>query len=248
MNSSKLFSLSFLTALLFFFISCGGNEEKTNTDSMSTDTTDMATTSTSNETSTVDRSASNVMVVRHKVSNFSKWLTSYEGHDSLRLANGIHSYVIGRGVEDSNMVMVAVKVDDLAKAKAFAKDASLKEAMKKGGVVGAPNIRFVTLNYSDTGASVSGLRSMTMFTVKDWETWQKTFESNRQIRTDNGLTDRAFGYDPEDNHKVTLVVAINDSAKATAFWNSDLIKQKRTESGVVDAMPERFVYQVVKRY
>ena len=39
---------------------------------------------------------------------------------------------------DSNMVMVALKADDMAKAKAFAKDPSLKKAMQKGGVTGAP--------------------------------------------------------------------------------------------------------------
>jgi len=43
------------------------------------------------------------------------------------------------------------------------------------------------------------------------------------------------------------VVAVNDSAKAEAFWNSDLIKQRRKESGVTGDV-ERFVYRVVKKY
>ena len=45
-------------------------------------------------------------------------------HDSMRLANEIHSYVIGKGLQDSNTVLVAVKVNDMAKAQTFAKDPS----------------------------------------------------------------------------------------------------------------------------
>ena len=52
--------------------------------------------------------------------------TAYDGHDSARLANGMHNYVIARGVDDSNTVMVAIKADDISKAKAFAKDLPLK--------------------------------------------------------------------------------------------------------------------------
>ena len=104
-----------------------------------------------------------------------------------------------------------------------------------------------------TGLSGSGKSSLAFDTiyaegnVKDWDAWRKAFESSRQIRTDNGLTDRAYGYDVDDNHKVTLVVAINDSAKANAFWKSDLIKQKRAESGVVGEV-KRHVYHVAAKY
>ena len=103
---------------------------------------------------TIVTTPQNMMVVTHKVADFAKWKTSYDEHDSLRLANGIHSYVIGRGMQDSNMVLVAVKVDDMAKAKAFAKDPSLKKAMQKGGVTGAPTISFITTIWQDTGLSV----------------------------------------------------------------------------------------------
>ena len=139
------------------------------------------------------------------------------------------------------------KNDFTRKAKAFSKDPSLKAAMQKGGVTGTPSFKFSTVVYQDMATTMSDLRSMTTFTVKDWDVWKKSFESNRQLRTDNGLTDRAYGYEVDDNHKVILVVGINDSTKAEAYWNGDLIKQKRAESGVV-GQPERFVYRVVQKY
>lgn len=223
---------------------CGGGDQKT-TDTATADSTKVDSTNTA--TSTVSTTPENIMVVWHKVADFAKWKASYEAHDSMKLSFGIHNYVIGRSVDDSNLILVATKADDMAKAKAFAKDPSLKTAMQKGGVIGAPSIYFNTMVYHDNATNMSDLRSMTMFTVKDWDAWQKAFEGSRQMRTDNGLTDRAYGHDADDNHKVVLVVAVNDSAKANAFWKSDALKQQRTASGVVGEV-QRHVYRVVQKY
>lgn len=243
MKCFKFSCLLLLATMTCFLTSCGGNREKTTTETTA-DTS--ATVSTPSKT-TIITSPENMMVVRHKISNYAKFEAAFNGHDSMRLVNGIHKYVIGRGVEDSNSIMVALKVDDMAKAKAFSKDASLKAAMQKAGVVGAPTFMFITMVYQDTATLSSGVRAMNTFTVRDWDAWKKAFESNRQLRIDNGLSDRAYGYDVDDNHKVILAVAINDSAKANAFWKSDLIKQKRAESGVI-GQPQRFLYRVVQRY
>ena len=225
--------------------SCGNNEQKTNTST----TSDSSTVSKkdSNTTSTIDTNHQTMMVVWHKVADFQKWKASFESHDSMKLSFGIHNYVVGRNVEDSNLLMVATKADDVNKAKAFIKDPTLKTAMQKSGVTGPPMILLNTIVYQDTTPNISTVRSMTMFTVKDWDAWRKAFENGRQLRKDNGITDRAYGYDVDDNHKVTLVVAINDSAKANAFWKSDLIKQKRAESGVVGEVKQR-LYRVAVKY
>ena len=246
MKQSKFTGLLFFAAMSFFLTSCGGGEskEEASTDSTTVESTTNAVTP---EVNTIVTTPQNMMVVTHKVSDFEKFKTSYDEHDSLRLANGIHSFVIGRGIDDPNMVLVAVKCDDMAKAKAFAKDPGLKAAMQKGGVVGAPTIMFNTMAYQDNAKNMSDLRSMTNFTVKDWAAWKVSFESHRQTRIDNGLTDRAYGYDADDNHKVTLVVAVNDTAKANAFWKSDLLKKQRAEGGVIGE-PKRHVYRVVQKY
>lgn len=241
MKQFKTFSGMIVATCMLLLSSCGNNEQKT--EAVNADTT--ATTDSSK--SDVVTTPETILIVRHKVADFAKWKMAYDGHDSARLASGIHNYVIGRGVDDSNMVLVATKAEDVAKAKAFTKDPSLKTAMQKGGVMGAPSISLTTIVYQDMSKNMSDLRSMTDFTVKDWDAWKKAFESNRQFRADKGLTDRAYGYDVDDNHKVTLVVAINDTAKANAYWNSDLIKQKRAESGVVGEV-KRFRYRVVQKY
>jgi hypothetical protein len=245
MNQLRFTCVLFYAFMVVFLTSCGGGGgEKTSTDTTATDSTAVNATP---ETNTIITTPQNMMVAKHKVANFAKWKTSYDEHDSLRLANGIHSYVIGRGMQDSNMVLVAVKVDDMTKAKAFAKDPSLKKAMQKGGVTGTPSFSFVTMTFQDTAVINSDIRSRTTFKVKDWDAWQKAFEEGKQERLDNGLTVRAYGHDVDDNHKVVLVTALMDTAKANAYWKSDMLKKRRAAGGVIGE-PDRFVYRVVQRY
>lgn len=232
--------------MAFFLTSCSGNGSKeTNTDTTAADTT--ATSTVVPEANTIVTSPQNMIVIMHKVSNFEKWKSAYDEHDSARLASGIHNFVIARGAEDSNMVLVALKIDDTTKAKAFGKDPGLKKAMQKGGVTGTPSISFVTMVFQDTADIGSVLRASSTFTVKDWDTWQKAFEDGRQQRLDNGIKDRAYGHDLDDNKKVSVVTALTDTAKAFAFYKSDALKEKMKASGVVSA-PKRFLYTIVQRY
>jgi len=249
MKRIQFISLLFCAAFVFFLTSCGGggNEEKSTTDSGTTNVDSNTTATPETVTNTIITTPQSMMVVTHKVANFAKWKASYEEHDSMRLANGIHNYVIGRGLQDSNMVLVAVKCDDMAKAKAFAKDPSLKKAMQKGGVTGAPTISFITTTWQDTAQLSTPLRSRTTFAVKDWDAWEKNFMEGKQERMDNGITDRSIGHDADDNKKVALVTAVMDTAKAFAYYKSDVLKKRREAGGVIGD-PKRFLFNVVKRY
>ncbi|TMI83690.1 MAG: hypothetical protein E6H10_07420 [Bacteroidetes bacterium] len=251
MNQNRFISLLFCTAMVFFLISCGGggSEEKSTTDTTTatTDTTTATNTTTQPPASAISTTPQDMMVAMHKVKDFAKWKASYDAHDSARTAGGVHSYVVGRGAMDTSMVIVAVKVDDMQKAKAFANSPSLKKAMQQGGVIGAPTIKFMTMVFQDTGTISTDLRVRTNITVKDWDKWQKAFDSTRQLNEDNGLKLRAYGHEAADNHKVTIVSALTDTAKARAYFSSDLLKKRRMASGVVGE-PQRFMYHVVQRY
>lgn len=187
------------------------------------------------------------MVVLHKVSNYAKWKTAYDADDPARVAAGIHSYVIGRGLLDSNTVQVILKVDDTAKAMAFGKSPGLKAAMQKGGVMGTPKVSLTTVLFQDTAMLSSKLRSSVTLNVKDWDAWLKNFDEGKGERLDNGLAVRGYGHDAADNHKVSVVTALVDSAKAVAYFKSDALKKRMKTSGVTGA-PDRFLYRIVQRY
>jgi hypothetical protein len=188
-----------------------------------------------------------MMLVKHKVKDYTAFKTVYDAHDSVRLANGVHSYVLGRGMDDSMMVLVALKADDLEKAKAFSKDAALKTAMQKAGVVGAPEISFINVVWQDTVNVGSIPRVISSFTVKDWDTWKKLFEEGKQERNENGAVDRQYGHDADDNHKISLVTALTDVEKAKAYWGSDALKKRRDAAGLTSE-PRRFIFTIVQRY
>lgn len=239
MKQINMRSTILCAGLSLILFSCGSNESST-TESTDMDSTSMASDSSMNATPAPSMSTNyevnppfNLMVVTHKVANYSKWKTSYENHDSVRTAFGVHSYVISRMVPDSNTVMVAVKADDMDKAMEFSKSPNLKAAMKDGGVMGTPEMHTYKVVYDATNTIPTDTRVIRNITVKDWDAWKTSFESGRQLRMDNGIEDRSYGYDAADNHKVMVVLALTDTAKANAFLKSDDMKKRMADAGVV---------------
>jgi hypothetical protein len=251
MKFFQLLTMPLLAALLVLS-SCSGNEttttEDTSTTTTTTDTMNTGTTATTGTaTPTFDTTRMHMMLAIHRVKNFNTWKASYDAHDSMRLANNMRSYMIGRSIPDSDRVIVAVTADSISKARAFSRDARLKKAMQEGGVTGTPEFRFITLRNRNTAAPDANFRAISSFTVKDFEAWRTGFEQGRQERMDNGVVDRAYGHDPDNEKKVTVIVSITDTARANAYWNSDQLKQRRAAGGVTD-QPKRIMYQVVQRY
>jgi len=83
--------------------------------------------------------------------------------------------------------------------------------------------------------------------IKDWDTWKKAFDDHKQARIDAGLTDRMVGYTVGDNHMVTMVMIVNDMARAKAFMNSKDLADKM-KAGGVEGPPSIFFYRVVQKY
>ncbi|MGZ3939086.1 MAG: hypothetical protein ACXVLT_10565 [Flavisolibacter sp.] len=249
MISVRTLCTTLMAASMISFTACNNSQTKTNesTGDTTTATTPANTTATTAPASNIVTSPQNMLVVMQKVANYAKWKPMYDGHDTARVAAGLHNYVIGRGVQDSNAVMVVLKVDDTAKAKAFAKDPGLKKVMQKAGVVGAPTIALITTVYQDTSNVSTTLRASSMLTVKDFDAWVKALNDGDQERRDNGIVVRAYGHDASDNHKVRIVSALTDSTKAMAYYKSDAIKKRMADAGVV-GQPIRFFYHVVQHY
>jgi len=189
----------------------------------------------------------NLLVFTVKVANYAKWLPAYESHDSIRTANGLHNYVIARGLKDSNTVMVALKMDDADKAKAFAASPDLKARMQKSGVIGAPTISYLDVQMQDTTANTASTRVMVTHKVKDWDAWKKVFDEDKPNRVNAGFADRLLAYEVGDNHKVSIVLLVSDMAKAEAFSKSPELKAKM-EAGGVEGPPSFFYYTIAKKY
>ena len=223
---------------VFFAVSCNSGDDKKGDDAKND--------SNAVKTNTAPVKPSNLVVIKHKVADFAKWFAAYELHDTARQRYGLHNFVVARGVKDSNVVMVALRMDDLEKAKAFAALPDLKAVMQKGSVIGAPEMMYVDVQMQDTSATPGPTRMMITHKVKDWDVWKKAFDEHKATRVAAGLTDRALGYEMGNNKMVMVVMIVSDMKKAEDFAVSKDLKDKMTAAGVDG--PTIFYYNVVKKY
>jgi hypothetical protein len=82
------------------------------------------------------------MTIHLKVKDYNTWRTGYDGHEKSRVSAGITNGRVFRRAEDPNDVVILQDVADVGKARTWLASDEMKAAMEKGGVVGAPNIRF----------------------------------------------------------------------------------------------------------
>jgi hypothetical protein len=242
MKQYKYFSSITLVAGMIL-LSCGASEKKAG--ATIADTT--AVTITNTVAIPPVTSPFYMLLIKHNVSDFSKWITSYNARDSLRRASGVHSHVIARGMEDLNTVLIVLIADDVAKARQFATDVILDEAMQKGGAKVKPEFMLLDIRIRDTTDNTSTAGILVTNKVKDWDLWKRMFDNNKQARVDAGIMDRAVGYDVDNNHMVTMIFTITDMVKARAFMNSQDLRNKMEEAGI-EGDPVAFMYNVVERY
>ena len=187
-----------------------------------------------------------VIVIKHKVGNYDKWLEAYNAHDSIRQSYGISHFVIGRGIENENMIIVIDKINDIKRAKEFSTLPSLKEAMKKAGVMGVPMFSFYNVIRNDDSKINIKDRLMVIHKVKDFDAWLKVYDTEGTAkRMEEGLIDRGMARSIDDPNMVTLVFAVSDMKKAKAAITSEAKKKIMMEGGVVGA-PEIVYYKLVE--
>ena len=85
----------------------------------------------------------NLLYVRHKVADFTKWKAAYDAHSSAREKAGLKEVHLLRNVDSLDEVVILFEVRDIQKARDFATSTDLQDAMRDAGVVDQPDIRFL---------------------------------------------------------------------------------------------------------
>ena len=233
------------TFLALFLFSCNsGNEKKADEPAMEPTTAKPAETA---PTPAPSPKLGNILIIQHKVANFTKWKVAYDSHDSIRHAHGLTNYILGRGTDNPNIVVIFLKMADVDKAKELVASPELKERMKKAGVLGMPTFTFLDVQMNDTSTIPQTARVMMNHKVKDFDAWKKEYDSHKQVRIDAGMIDRGLGYNIGDNHMVGIVEAVTDIKKAKAFLRSKDLKDKMAAAGV-ESPPTILFYNIVNKY
>jgi len=242
MKQVRFLATTFAASLLIFLFSCGsGNNKKTE------ETTKDTTTAEKVPETTTPAKLSNVMIMQFKVADFDKWKPLYELRDSIRRSYGLTNYIVGRGLDDPNKVIVFLKMEDANKAKELTSSQGMKDRMKEAGVTGPTSFDYLTVVMDDNSSIEQTNRLLMKHKVKDWDAWKKEFDDHKPVRIEAGLIDRGLGYSVDDNHQVSIVFAVTDMAKAKAFMQSKDLKDKMEKAGV-EGKPASFFYNIVQMY
>jgi hypothetical protein len=84
------------------------------------------------------------LLVRHNVADFAKWKPVYDAHLAARQKAGLREKNLLRSINNPNEVVLLFEAEDLTRAQAFSESSDLREAMQKAGVVGKPEILFLS--------------------------------------------------------------------------------------------------------
>jgi len=84
------------------------------------------------------------ILVRHKVADFAKWKPVYDAHLAARQKAGLREANLLRGIDNPNEVVLLFEAEDLKRAQSFTESSDLRETMQKAGVVGKPDIVFLS--------------------------------------------------------------------------------------------------------
>ncbi len=82
------------------------------------------------------------MFIRHRVADFGKWKSVFDDHEGTRVDFGVTSHSVHRDADDPNVVIIAMRVADIARAKEFVSSDDLRSTMERAGIEGPPEFWF----------------------------------------------------------------------------------------------------------
>jgi hypothetical protein len=237
MNFIQKKSRSWLTVCLAVALfSCNNNPEQKEEPKKMADSSETKTTASTPAAFT----PFDVAEISHTVKDYSKWRPFFDADSVNRKAGGMENIVVGRGMDNANDILIALKVADVAKAKAFSTDPKLKEVMGKAGVISKPDFElFHVIRFN----AESKEKQWVLIThkVKDFDAWVKVFDAEgTATRASFGLIDVALARGIDDPNLVHIVFDITDIAKAKARINDPALKKLMTDGGVIGAPAIKF--------
>lgn len=82
------------------------------------------------------------VAVLHKVNDYEAWKQVFDEHGENRQKYGCTGHRVCRAADDDLNILVLTEWPSMEAAQAWAADPSLREAMGRAGVAGAPRIEF----------------------------------------------------------------------------------------------------------
>jgi len=84
------------------------------------------------------------LIIKQKVKDFKSWKTYFDDFKDTRKSFGERSFQIMHPTDDPNNLVMIFEWDTAQNAQNFFHSAELRERMKKAGVMGEPQVEYVT--------------------------------------------------------------------------------------------------------
>ncbi len=84
------------------------------------------------------------LLCKHNVADYTKWRRVFDSHADAQRQSGLHLLHVLRDVTDPDLVVLLFRVDDLSRARAFITTPSASEAAEISGVLGTPELSFLS--------------------------------------------------------------------------------------------------------
>ncbi|CAN5743205.1 hypothetical protein BH11BAC3_BH11BAC3_08440 [soil metagenome] len=230
----KRFSILLAAGIALTLFSCNNSADTASETSTKTEDSVIASTPTPPAFEPFD-----VAELSHLVKDYAKWRVVFDGDSTARAENGMTTIVVAKEIEKPNNIMMAFKLADVQKARAFAADPRLKAAMDKAGVISKPTIEMFHVLRFNPDAKEKHWVQVT-HKVKDFDAWLKVFDAEGTAkRAEDGLQDVVLARSIDDSNMVHMVfdIKLENMAKAKAHMASPELKKIMTDAGVV-GMPK----------
>ena len=83
------------------------------------------------------------MMIHHQVADYDAWKPIFDEYDATRRARGGGDYMLFRGADNPNEVVIVFEWDSVENARAFSESDVLREAMQQAGVTGPPTVVYM---------------------------------------------------------------------------------------------------------
>jgi hypothetical protein len=184
-----------------------------------------------------------VMLV-HPVADFNKWKQMYNAGDSLRNLYGVNKHFVGRGQDDTSMVLVMNKISEGQREKDLALLPQLKEHMKQAGITAEPIVSMIQV-IAEKNAVTESDRVMISFNVTDFKIWKNMFDKEgSEAGTAYGLAEKSIARNLVDSNRVYVQYVVTDRAKAEARIISPAFESMMINEGVKMESADVFFYTV----
>ena len=97
------------------------------------------------------------LIIQHTVRDYDAWKPAFDEHESTRAGYGCLGHTIYRDADRPNELTILTRWESRERAEEFARDPSLDEAMRRGGVTTEPRVLWLdeaeTTSYAERRAA-----------------------------------------------------------------------------------------------